>query len=971
MTETSENHKTEVVAAPSAAGARKHDTITMIVRKENQPQRRNSFAFQLSVISAVVGGILLLGLFLPPISLYENYIDTDDSYVALADSPDAPGLILTGEDAKVRIVTAPAEDFLASSGLDDAWNCPSADTLPTYLSPASTVYSLQQQGSSVKPVTLELEVPENEDLYGYDPALTRWRFIPTTDGVALVNRVPTCLLWTTPQDLPDVLGVTIPPSASVDAASLQSLDRIYLGGLHPTRDGRILGRLPAHINERRGLVPVVSNLQSTATIDVLTVESILSSPEVRSLHIMELVALANSKKHVGVAIDYQGLSNTPEMHDRFTRFVIELGQALHQDGKILVVFLSDTEAYDWQAVGQIADEVVIRSLHEPAAFEAGGPVEELLAWASTQVSRYKLYLGLETSSLAITETGEVSPIHASEVIQALANVAIVGEAETVAPGQTISLSLSIDSSSSDISGGISADNGDTLWFTGTAGLLERMNLANQFELGGIVFVDTYGENNYLDAAARYLANQPIEDMTAFDLGWAVRDGEGNILTTSSASELNYLVDEGIESVEVVAQANINGQPIELDNRSYTVLTSTPVEVAAEASPTVEPTEPVPTPTQSQPTAVAEEPSPTIAPPTATEAPPTQEAEPTEEAAQAVAQDTTETPFVFPTNTPIPSDTPVLTPTSTFAQPALPAPSGPATMELGGYVEQINEDTFNTLRTAGMNWIVIRIPYFNGASPIPERQRIEDLHELGFKVLYIVGGSASDFQSQNFSRNYASYVGALATFEADAIQIWDQPDNPLFWNPQDVDPADYVALLREAAEGIEFANPDTLIISAALDPSEDDDLYYQGMVAAGAADVIDCIGVNYTLGTVPPDAITGDTRGEDTRYYLSPTVDLAYDTFGGTRPVCLTIGYLSLEGYSPETDEFAWASATTIQDQAAWLAQAATLNRANGRVRLMNVFNVNFTFFGIDASAGYAIIRRDGTCPACTNLGGSQ
>lgn len=981
MTETSEKH--EVVAAPSAAGARKHDTITMIVRKEDQPKRRNGFAFRLSMISAVVVGIVLLGLFLPPISFYSNYVDTDDSFVALADSPDAEGLILSGEDASVRIVTAPAEDYIANTNLDAGWNCPPADTLPPYLSPAGMVYSLQQQGTSDDPVSLDLEVLEHSDLYGYDPALARWRFIPNTDGSARVNRVPTCLLWTTPHDLPDVLGVTVSPGAAVDANSIQSLDRVYLRGLHPTRDGRILGRLPANLSGRRGLVPVVSNLQTPVAVDVLTVESILGNPEVRSLHIMELVALANSENHIGVAIDYQELSNTAEVRDRFTRFVIELGQALHQDGKILVVFLSDTEAYDWQAIGQIADEVVIHILQAPSAFAADSNGGELLAWASTQISRYKLYLGLETSSIAVTESGDVMPIQANEVIQALANVTIEGEDGTVAPGETITLSLSGDTSGGEVTGGIPSAAGDTLWFTGTASLLERMALANQHRLGGIVFVDTYGENTYLDAVARYQANQPADETVAFDLGWAVLDGAGNILTTSSEPQLNYVVAEGVESIQIVAQANVNGQPIELDSRSFEVIPAESAQVMMEATaeilptqvePTVEPTEEIP-PAQAEPTAVAEQPSPTAEPPTATPVPPTEEPQPTGEAAQAVAQDATDTPFVFPTNTPFPSETPIVTPTSTFAQPVLPAASGPAALELGGYVEQLSEETLdttlNTLRSAGMNWIVFRIPYFNGASPIPERQRIEDLHEQGFKVLYIVGGTANDFQAQNFSRNYASYVGALATFEADAIQIWDKPDNSLFWNPQDVDPADYVALLREAAEGIEFANPDTLIISAALDPSKDDDLYYQGMVAAGAASIIDCIGVSYTLGTVPPDAVTGDARGEDARYYLNPTIDLAYDTFGGTRPVCLTIGYLSLEGYSPETEDFAWASATTVENQATWLGQAAALNRASGRVRLMNVFNVNFTFFGIDASAGYAIIRRDGTCPTCTTLGGSQ
>ncbi len=39
------------------------------------------------------------------------------------------------------------------------------------------------------------------------------------------------------------------------------------------------------------------------------------------------------------------------------------------------------------------------------------------------------------------------------------------------------------------------------------------------------------------------------------------------------------------------------------------------------------------------------------------------------------------------------------------------------------------------------------------------------------------------------------------------------------------------------------------------------------------------------------------------------------------------------------------------------------------VRLMIVFNVDFSTYGADPQAGYAIIRPDGTCPACTALAG--
>jgi hypothetical protein len=35
--------------------------------------------------------------------------------------------------------------------------------------------------------------------------------------------------------------------------------------------------------------------------------------------------------------------------------------------------------------------------------------------------------------------------------------------------------------------------------------------------------------------------------------------------------------------------------------------------------------------------------------------------------------------------------------------------------------------------------------------------------------------------------------------------------------------------------------------------------------------------------------------------------------------------------------------------------------------MMIVFNVDFTAFGADPQAGYAMMRADGSCPACETL----
>jgi hypothetical protein len=85
-------------------------------------------------------------------------------------------------------------------------------------------------------------------------------------------------------------------------------------------------------------------------------------------------------------------------------------------------------------------------------------------------------------------------------------------------------------------------------------------------------------------------------------------------------------------------------------------------------------------------------------------------------------------------------------------------------------------------------------------------------------------------------------------------------------------------------------------------------------------------------------------------------------------LCFTeLGYLSPEGYGPLPPSFAWAVNVTVQDQAAWLARAAALARDSEFVRLMIVWNVDATEYGADPQAGYAIVRPDNTCIACTAL----
>ncbi|MBZ0278876.1 MAG: hypothetical protein K8I60_22210, partial [Anaerolineae bacterium] len=102
------------------------------------------------------------------------------------------------------------------------------------------------------------------------------------------------------------------------------------------------------------------------------------------------------------------------------------------------------------------------------------------------------------------------------------------------------------------------------------------------------------------------------------------------------------------------------------------------------------------------------------------------------------------------------------------------------------------------------------------------------------------------------------------------------------------------------------------------------------------------------------------------------LDTYWNIIGGQKPICFTeLGFLSPEGFSPLPDFFAWAQNVTVSQQAAWLAEAAALASQSGKVRLMIVWNVDFTVYGADPQAGYAMIRPDGGCPACNALAGAR
>ncbi|MBL1131407.1 MAG: SH3 domain-containing protein, partial [Chloroflexi bacterium] len=293
-------------------------------------------------------------------------------------------------------------------------------------------------------------------------------------------------------------------------------------------------------------------------------------------------------------------------------------------------------------------------------------------------------------------------------------------------------------------------------------------------------------------------------------------------------------------------------------------------------------------------------------------------------------------------------------------------------ELGGQTHTFANPQL--MASAGMNWVKFQHKWGPGGNPADLAGRISSAHASGFKVLLSIPGANTYPTSIEFA-SYVEFLRGVAALGPDAIEVWNEQNIDFEWPAGQIDPASYVNnMLAPAYNAIKSANPNVMVISGAPAPTGFDNgtnawsdaRYMAGMAAAGGGNYADCIGAHFNAGATPPTQNTGHPSGSDHySWYLIPTLNV-YAQLG--KPVCFTeLGYLSGEDYGGVPSRFSWAANTTVSQHASWLAQAVSTAANTGRVRLVIIFNVDFTYWGDDPQAGYAMIRRDGSCPACSTL----
>ncbi|MFN8561328.1 MAG: hypothetical protein U0703_06850 [Anaerolineae bacterium] len=115
--------------------------------------------------------------------------------------------------------------------------------------------------------------------------------------------------------------------------------------------------------------------------------------------------------------------------------------------------------------------------------------------------------------------------------------------------------------------------------------------------------------------------------------------------------------------------------------------------------------------------------------------------------------------------------------------------------LGSHVMVVS-DAFGLAHRAGMTWIKVQHRFYVGQSAAEVAGQIQSAHQNGFRILLgVVGdrGQMGDFNS--YIASYAAFVSDVAALNADAIEIWNEPNIDREWPAGTIYGANYIAARR--------------------------------------------------------------------------------------------------------------------------------------------------------------------------------
>ncbi len=475
--------------------------------------------------------------------------------ISALDGSGAPG-VLASESLAALVPEGALEGIEPESELAVA-----LEALPDGVATYSPLYQITLYGNAPRaaqvmvPVPYELGNLGRADLYVWDGNAWQWApSQPTSDGLALVADVA---------PVPQLLAVAAANGGQATAAwivdaeqagalaSQTATPQISLASLTLGDGGRLEGQLP-----RRADLDLPADVQVLLTVSNVQggivrsdlVNNLLMEAAARSQHVESIMAQVEGADYAGVELAYQGVD--PALREDLTYLVGELAAALHETGHILVVRVEaaepdgtawNTGAYDWRALGALADIVRIPALVDPTAYAPGGDMDRLLTWATGEIQRDKLQLAFSTYGY-VAASDQLEPISYEEALALLAqDISVEKPATMIMPGQILRFgrydaadhSLQVDPDSQVSWFRYTDDQGQesTVWMETSASAARKLGYVSEYALGGVALEDALEPEN--DRAIAGLVQTFQEELIpvepAYALLWRVETEDGTVI----------------------------------------------------------------------------------------------------------------------------------------------------------------------------------------------------------------------------------------------------------------------------------------------------------------------------------------------------------------------------------------------------------------------------------------------------------
>ncbi len=953
------------------------------------------------MVNLVLIPVLVIAAFLlPPISLTERVADIGFTAIGgeVWSVEDFDGTQLSVvknslvESLKLKLSCVPRLNFLDGSAGKKL--IPAAEVLSTSpdLVVKSPLYRVQSRGEATAAATMRIPIPNDAephdtlDVYGWDGQ--NWVWLPNQVIsseeviVAQMDSVPETLYVAVMQTRAPVplVAAELPAATALPAKAAQTLSEINPVGLYLGEEGELFMRATALLkpSDNYLVIPTIRNWSADNTVRSEALDDVLINAALRERHIAAIADFIIRQDYPGVELDYRRIN--PGLRDSYTLFVTELAEKLHESGRLLSVRVErptqlaahdwDTGPYDWLALGKVADALKVPASFEPSAFAAGGSVEQMLRWASGQVSRYKLQLVLSVRSVEQVNGGLLQIAYA-DALAPLSRIAMQDAQSLVDPGMSITFALT----ALDQTPGIAFDediqtywlsytdelgNRHTIWLENEASLAHKLKMLARFNLRGVALEHLITPGNdpqVWKVAQSYRKSTLTPQHTDFAVVWQVHSAAGGKLMekTGELSQPVFVWEApktpGAYEMSVVIAAD--GEPVsEGEAATFNV---------AEPTPTPTPTNtPTPTPTDT-PTPTATPTSPPTPTATATDTPPP-------------------TPTPQPTKKPQPTQPP---------SSSAPAPSTGQSFDYGIQAHvwgQQHGPIVEAIKTLGFRWLKVQVEWKHhegrakGEYAWDEIDRIVDSCQAeGIHLLVSVvkapawaRGPNADYSVEGPPKNlqdYADFVAAMAARYKGRIwayEIWNEQNLHYEWGNEPLSASRYVEMLKLAYQAIKAQDPQAYVISGALTPTGyndgviaiDDLLYVEQMYQAGLKNYCDGVGVHPSGYNLPPDAdwqtytdgsagFNGPFTNRHRSWSFRGTMEsyrnvmVAYGD-SGKRLWPTEFGWASVHGLGvPPATNYEYAADNTEQEQADWIVRAYQMAKNWGWVGPMFLWNLNF------------------------------